>query len=43
MRAPNSNRSDEFTPLFVDFLEHAYMGILEENGETKIQYDFLLD
>jgi len=34
-----SNRLKEFTPLFVDFLEHAYMGILEENGEAKIQYD----
>jgi phospholipid transport system substrate-binding protein len=34
-----SNRLEEFTPLFVDFLEHAYMGILEENGEAKIQYD----
>jgi phospholipid transport system substrate-binding protein len=34
-----SNRLDEFTPLFVDFLEHAYMGTLEDNGEAKIQYD----
>ncbi len=34
-----SNRLVEFTPLFVDFLEHAYMGTLEDNGEAKIQYD----
>ena len=34
-----SNRLGEFTPLFVDFLEHAYMGTLEDNGEAKIQYD----
>jgi phospholipid transport system substrate-binding protein len=32
------DRWPEFTPLFVDFLEHAYMGILEENGDAKIQY-----
>lgn len=31
-------RLTEFTPLFVDFLEHAYMGILETNGDAKIQY-----
>jgi phospholipid transport system substrate-binding protein len=34
-----SNRLEEFTPLFVDFLEHAYMGTLEENGDATIQYD----
>lgn len=34
-----SNRLGEFTPLFVDILEHAYMGTLEENGDAKIQYD----
>jgi len=33
-----SDRLGEFTPLFVDFLEHAYMGTLEDNGEAKIQY-----
>jgi len=32
------NRLGEFTPLFTDFLEYAYMGILEENGDAKIQY-----
>ena len=32
------NRLEEFTPLFVDFLEHAYMGTLEENGDAKIEY-----
>ncbi|HYA28343.1 MAG TPA: ABC transporter substrate-binding protein [Acidobacteriota bacterium] len=32
------DRLAEFTPLFVDFLEHAYMGILEANGDAKIQY-----
>ena len=32
------DRSAEFTPLFVDFLEHTYMGILEENGDAKIHY-----
>jgi phospholipid transport system substrate-binding protein len=32
------NRLGEFTPLFVDFLEHAYMGTLEENGDAKIEY-----
>lgn len=32
------SRLPEFTPLFVDFLEHAYMGTLEENGDAKIQY-----
>lgn len=32
------DRLDEFTPLFVDFLEYAYMGILEENGDAKIRY-----
>jgi phospholipid transport system substrate-binding protein len=32
------NRLGEFTPLFIDFLEHAYMGTLEENGDGKIQY-----
>ena len=31
-------RLGEFTPLFVDFLEHSYMGILEKNGDAKIQY-----
>ncbi len=33
-----SDRLEEFTPLFVDFLEHAYMGTLEENGDAKIDY-----
>jgi phospholipid transport system substrate-binding protein len=32
------DRWPEFTPLFVDFLEHTYMGILEENGDAKIRY-----
>jgi len=31
-------RLGEFTPLFVDFLEHSYMGVLEKNGDAKIQY-----
>src|SRR5919108_5185140 len=33
-----NDRLGEFTPLFIDFLEHAYMGTLEENGYAKIQY-----
>jgi phospholipid transport system substrate-binding protein len=33
-----NDRLGEFTPLFVDLLEHAYMGKLEENGDAKIQY-----
>jgi len=33
-----SDRLEEFTPLFVEFLEHTYMGTLEENGDAKIQY-----
>ena len=33
-----NDRLGEFTPLFVDFLEHAYMGTLEKNGDAKIQY-----
>ena len=33
-----NDRLREFTPLFIDFLEHAYMGTLEENGDVKIQY-----
>ena len=32
------DRLGEFTPLFIDFLEHSYMGILEKNGDAKIQY-----
>src|SRR5215467_5501316 len=32
------DRLGEFTPLFVDFLEHSYMGDLEKNGDAKIQY-----
>jgi phospholipid transport system substrate-binding protein len=32
------DRLEEFTPLFVDFLEHSYMGTLEKNGDAKIQY-----
>jgi phospholipid transport system substrate-binding protein len=32
------DRLGEFTPLFVDFLEHAYMRHLEENGDAKIEY-----
>ena len=32
------DRLGEFTPLFVDFLEHSYMGTLEKNGNAKIQY-----
>ena len=34
-----SNRLGEFTPLFVDILERSYMGIIEDNGDAKIQYD----
>jgi len=34
----HKDRLEEFTPLFIDFLEHAYMGILETNGDAKIQY-----
>ena len=34
----HKDRLGEFTPLFIDFLEHAYMGILEVNGDAKIQY-----
>ena len=34
----HKDRLEEFTPLFIDFLEHAYMGILEVNGDAKIQY-----
>src|SRR5947199_7974293 len=30
-----NDRLGEFTPLFIDFLEHAYMGTLEENGDAK--------
>src|SRR5213594_3018050 len=33
-----NDRLGEFTPLFIDFLEHAYMGTLEENGDAKIEY-----
>ena len=33
-----NDRLGEFTPLFVDFLEHAYMEKLEENGDARIQY-----
>jgi phospholipid transport system substrate-binding protein len=33
-----NDRLGEFTPLFVEFLEQAYMGKLEENGDAKIQY-----
>ena len=33
-----NSRLAEFTPLFVDFLEHAYMGTLEENGDARIRY-----
>lgn len=32
------DRLGEFTPLFIDFLEHTYMGILEANRDAKIQY-----
>jgi phospholipid transport system substrate-binding protein len=32
------DRLGEFTPLFVDFLEHSYIGTLEKNGDAKIQY-----
>lgn len=32
------DRLEEFTPLFIDFLEHAYMGTLEENGDAEIRY-----
>ena len=32
------DRWAEFTPLFVDFLEHTYMGTLEVNGDAKIRY-----
>jgi phospholipid transport system substrate-binding protein len=34
----HKDRLGEFTPLFVDFLEHSYMGVLEKNGDAKIQY-----
>ncbi len=34
----HKDRLEEFTPLFIDFLEHTYMGILEVNGDAKIQY-----
>ena len=34
----HKDRLGEFTPLFIDFLEHTYMGILEANGDAKIQY-----
>lgn len=33
-----SDRLEEFTPLFVDFLEPAYMGTSEENGDANIEY-----
>src|SRR5947199_8181306 len=33
-----NDRLGEFTPLFIDFLEHAYMGTVEETGDAKIQY-----
>jgi phospholipid transport system substrate-binding protein len=33
-----NDRLGEFTPLFVDFLEHAYVGTLEKNGDAKIHY-----
>ena len=32
------DRMREFTPLFIDFLEHVYVGELEENGDAKIKY-----
>ena len=32
------DRLGEFTPLFVDLLEHIYMGALEKNGDATIQY-----
>ena len=31
-------RLPEFTPLFVDFLGQAYMKIIEDNGDAKIEY-----
>jgi phospholipid transport system substrate-binding protein len=34
----HKDRLPEFTPLFVDFLEHTYMGELEANGDAKIRY-----
>lgn len=33
-----SDRLNEFTPLFIDFLEHLYMETLEENGDAIIRY-----
>jgi phospholipid transport system substrate-binding protein len=33
-----NDRLGEFTPLFVDFLEHAYIKHLEDNADAKIQY-----
>ena len=33
-----SDRLEEFMPLFVSLLEHAYMSKLEENGDAKIEY-----
>jgi ABC-type transporter MlaC component len=29
------DRLGEFTPLFVDFLEHIYMETLEKNGDAR--------
>ncbi|MGH7811275.1 MAG: MlaC/ttg2D family ABC transporter substrate-binding protein, partial [Candidatus Binatia bacterium] len=34
----HKDRLPEFTPLFVDFLEHTYMAELEANGDAKIHY-----
>jgi phospholipid transport system substrate-binding protein len=33
-----NDRLGEFVPLFIDFLEHNYMGVLERNGDAKINY-----
>jgi phospholipid transport system substrate-binding protein len=34
----HSDRLEEFTPLFVNLLEHTYMSQLEENGNAQIEY-----
>ena len=34
----HSGRLEEFTPLFVNLLEHTYMSQLEENGNAQIEY-----
>jgi phospholipid transport system substrate-binding protein len=36
--AAQPDRLREFTPLFIDFLEHSYLATLEENGDAEIRY-----